>query len=139
MVCHTGLCHCVPLLTIYIWCQMCFVHGISGNTHQNISQCLAGWQTDNWLYIAKTLTLLLSWRLHVNNDVGDHYSHDGIYTEFSLSLVTFDHISRSKLNLFMIVSVTELDCEGGIIDMCPDFTKKLNFGFFLYTVCMRFL
>lgn len=70
---------------------MCFVHGISGNTHQNISQCLAGWQTDNWLYIAKTLTLLLSWRLHVNNDVGDHYSHDGIYTEFSLSLVTLPY------------------------------------------------
>ena len=28
-----------------------------------------------------------------------------------LTFGDFDHISRSKLNLFMIVSVTELDCE----------------------------
>jgi len=55
----TRLCYCVALLNIYIWCQTCFVHGVSRNIHQNISQCLAGWQTDNWLHIAKTLTLIL--------------------------------------------------------------------------------
>lgn len=43
----------------YIWCQTRFVYGVSGNTHQNISQCLAGWQPDNWLHMAKTLTPLI--------------------------------------------------------------------------------